>query len=902
MQATTRRTAAKAASKAADATPEQRAVAARSLLVQTGWDEERVSEPFRVDDSLVIRVAPAEEPRLSIILSPGDNAVGSASLAYSSESELMINWGAERVTLGRPTHWELVPGDSPGLSGEASDRWALEDIFGLLAPERMLGGEPQQVTNLGRSHEALAENLGNALATLRSEVAEAELTAIDELDREVLRLFHQLLFIRVQEDRGKGSGDERIQDLLPQGDEQLLTSLDALVSGYREELNSDLFRPSRLSVEQLGVRPLRPLLQALVLPWQQLKLNFSLSRADLAGRLYQQYLKRTPAFERAGEGAAPRLVGVAVQRDEQQQTAAYYTPMSVASLLASETLGAWLETRSPSKPQEIRLVDPACGSGSFLVAGFKLIREALESNGRTLRPAQREEILRESIFGADIDAKAIEITQLQLLEAAELDRSRLPDLDQNLFVGDSLYPPATTDLPSGAIPWQAILERTGGFDAVLMNPPFTAQLRLSGRLDDEARQALRERFPDVAAWGSDLAYYFVSLAFALKKDDGCAGMIVPRKLLDGKGAAATRKLLREVSAPDRIVDFRGLSLFPGILPQVAMLEFLPGRRKIEALDIADSTVDSALALNTILEHRNGIVRRTKVLPGELGNIWTPFALRWQSDLSTELGCDWELLGETEEVSLNQGTQVGDQKAFTISKGAWLDVGDGQLEIAGHRIAEHYAPLVAWGAAIRPLAEPRKGERLFFPFEEDKSVSDNPEVKALLSDLGQFRKRPQPGAVAKLRARKVILRAFSREPAAFADLEGSWITVKGTKGGLVLVPALADAERLKGLAALLCSSLYQWLLRGFGQPRRDETIEIAQGNAEALPWPTLHASEWALLAEAANLVQSALRQDAGASRTLAYREARRSLDDLVLELLKVGPRLRETIASELVRYL
>jgi hypothetical protein len=903
MQATTRKNTADAAKLAASGSPRQRATSARLLLLDAGWDEDRISAPVQVGELLVMKVAPADEPRLSVVLGREEAAVQPASLAYSSESELMVHWGAAEISLGQPTHWDLLPGDSPGLTGDAADRWTLEDIFALLAPEKLLGGEAEQVSNVGKAHETLAIGLGNALAILRGDAAEVDLPGVTNLDREVLRLFHQLLFIRVQEDRGEGCG-ERIATVYEEDDDRLVPSLSTVLEAYRETLNSDLFKPSLLPLEKLGARRLRPLLQSLVLPWQELQLNFSLSRADLAGRLYQQYLKKTPAVEKAGEGRRPRLVPVAVQRDEQEQTAAYYTPMSVASLLAADTLGAWLKDRSPAGPEDVRLIDPACGSGSFLVAGYHLIKAALEGGGRALRPAKREAILRESLFGADIDAKAIEITQLQLLEAAELSRARLPDLDQNLFVGDSLHPPSGgEEAPPEAVPWQLILDRVGGFDAVLMNPPFGAQLRLSGRLEAEQRAALRERFADVADWGSDLAYYFVSLAFALKKEDGCAGMIVPRKLLDGKSAGATRRFLTGVSTPDRIVDFRGLALFPGILPQVALLEFLPGRHQVEALDVSDSTVDSALALNTILERRNGIVRRTRTRRADLGELWTPFALRWRSELRDQLGRECERLGEVGSVSVHQGTQTGAQKAFTIAERSWRLADDGdEVEVDGHCLERRYAPLVAWGPDIAPLIEPRRRERLFFPFEEDKSTSEDPQVQALLAARGGFSGTVQAGAVAALRAPKVILRGFSREPAAFADAVGEWITVKGTKGGLIIVPARPSGNLLDGIAGLLCSSLDPWLLRGFGQPRRDETIEILQGNAEELPWPQLSKEEWAALAKGARATTLAAVEGSGAQATVSYREARARLDALTFDLLEVGDELRETVTRELTRYL
>jgi N-6 DNA Methylase len=901
MQATRQKSS--AARLVASASPRDRAEAARSHLIDLGWDEERIVGPAHVDDLYLLRVVPAGEPRLSIVLGSGEALTRPASLAYSSESELIVNWGASQISLGRPTHWQTLPGDSPGLVGDAADRWALEDIFALVGPEKLLGGEARQVSLAGKAHDSLAIQLGNALAGLRRAAAETGLEVDGDLDRAVLRFFHQLLFIRVQEDRGEGQGVE-IANVYEQPDETLAGSLHDVIHTYRQTLNSTLFVPSQLSLEQVGTPLLRPLLRSLVVPWQKLKLDFSLSRADLAGRLYQQYLKKTPAVEMAGEGRRPRLVSVAVQRDEQEQTAAFYTPMSVASLLAADTLGTWLRDHRPNKAEQVRLVDPACGSGSFLVAGFHLVRSALESEGRTLRPAAREAILRESIFGADIDAKAIEITQLQLLEAAELSKTCLPDFAENLFVGDSLHPPldVEAEMEPGVVPWRKIMDRIGGFDAILMNPPFGAQLRLPDRLASEQRAALRERFPEVSGWGSDLAYYFVSLAFALKKTDGCAGMIVPRKLLDGKGAAPTREFLKSIAAPDRIVDFRGLSLFPGANPYVALLEFLPGRRRVEAVDVADSTVDAALALNTILEDRNHIVRHSHAPRTALGSIWTPFALRWRGGLCEQIGREWCPLSEVNEIALHQGTQTGAQKAFTISEDRWRWTADDRVEVEGQSLDPRYVPLVAWGPDIDPLIAPTRRERLLMPFEDDKSKAVDPSVQALLAQRGGFKGRAQPGAVADLRAPKAILRGFSREPAAFADPKGEWITVKGTGGGLVLVPRDGNAEFVNAIAGLLCSSLYQWLLRGFGQPRHDETIEILQMNAEELPWPNLAEAEWKRLAKCAEMTAAAAAKEFGPARTIAYRSARENLDQLVFDLLDVTPKLRQTVEAELVRYL
>lgn len=886
--------------------------AAASLLARSGWDEATIQPPVQIGGVTVLRVAPAGEPRLSVVLGRRETPALPASLAYSSESQFLIHWGSSAISLSQPNRWSARPGDSPGIVGDSSDSWALEDIFSLGGPEKLLGGEARLVSMIGQSHETLAIRLGNALAELRRWVAEIGAEGEQDLDQPLLRFFHQMLFVRVQEDRGEVNGARVAELYRDVDDDQLVVEVDHLLNRYRATLNSELFEPTGLPLETIGAAALRPLLKSLVAPWQELELNFSLSRADLAGRLYQQYMKQTPAIERAGEGRQPRLLSVAVQRDQQESTAAYYTPMAVASVLAADTLGSWLSKRRPSRPDQVRLIDPACGSGSFLVAGFEQIRTHLEAGGRSLRRSQREAILRESIFGADIDPKAIDITKVQLLEAAELSRHRLPDLDANLFVGDSLARPLgprpgvadqTAPASSQDVPWSQIIERVGAFDAVLMNPPFGAQLRLSERYDADHRTALRERFPEVRSWGSDLAYYFVSLAFSLMGRGACGGMIVPRKILAGTSAARTREYIASLSQPARIVDFRGLGLFPGALPYIAMLEFLPNARTTELVDVVDSTVDSALVLDSMLEGQNHIIRRSRTPRARLADPWTPFSLRLRDALSGELGCEWRPLGDVEEIVVRQGTQTGAQRDFTISETRWQEEQSGLLIIDGHRLKPTFAPFVAWARDIVPMLPPARRERLFFPFDENGKTTADSGALALLDALGGFHGRPQPGPVTSLRAPKVILRGFGVEPAAFADPNAEWITVKGTVGGLIFTPATAQSpDVLQAIAGLLNSSLFQWALRGLGQPRHDESVEILQADAELLPWPDLSTQAWMQISAAAKAVIESAAGEPGAHRALAYRHARKRLDELVIELLEVGPRLQETISVELVRAL
>ena len=168
----------------------------------------------------------------------------------------------------------------------------------------------------------------------------------------------------------------------------------------------------------------------------------------------------------------------------------------------------------------IRVCDPACGSGAFLVAAFDLFKEAytqLVLKLRELAPHElinmeiSHEILHNNLFGVDINAESIEITKLSLwLKTAERGH-QLAGLEANFYQGNSLvtdpaldplafdwqahYPvvfgdkfDATNNIANEAINTPAIAENSlkntifnvstsfePGFDVILGNPPYVRQ-------------------------------------------------------------------------------------------------------------------------------------------------------------------------------------------------------------------------------------------------------------------------------------------------------------------------------------------------------------------------------------------------------------------------------------------
>ena len=111
----------------------------------------------------------------------------------------------------------------------------------------------------------------------------------------------------------------------------------------------------------------------------------------------------------------------------------YYTPQYIVDYIVENTLGKLIAGKSPKEIEKIKVVDPACGSGSFLLGAFQYLlnyhsayyhkngfagkntkNNPLTPHG-TLSTAEKKKILLNNIYGVDIDANAVEVSKLSLL-------------------------------------------------------------------------------------------------------------------------------------------------------------------------------------------------------------------------------------------------------------------------------------------------------------------------------------------------------------------------------------------------------------------------------------------------------------------------------------------------------
>ncbi len=603
-----------------------------------------------------------------------------------------------------------------------------------------------------------------------------------------------------------------------------------------------------------------------------------------------------------------------------------YTPPWLVERLTRRTLGPLL--RSARRVTSLRVLDPACGEGAFLLGACEALLARCRRGGADPGRAAAA-IAARCVHGVDLDAAALARARAALAGWVEA-RSGRPAraslqaaLARNLQAGDALL---DLDWRGGDHGLAAVLAR-GGFDAVLGNPPYVALRGYRGVLPALAQHLRDGTAYEITGEGKpDLSLAFLELGASLLRPGGRLGFLIQSRFFRADYGRAARRWLLDRRLLAEIEDYGEAHLFPGRTTYTAAVVLAPGSRVLRHRSYAD--LEGARRGRPAGERR----LRLALLDDEP---WC-FEEGALAELHRELTRRHGAMGEHRELEISVGLQVSCGRLYQLEP----------IELSARRLRAVNGlgeEVVLERAAVRPLCRNRgfyplrcehQSSFVLFPYRvEGETVRELrwPELT-----------RRFPLAAAYLAAHREVLGAA----VALAEGEDRWhlyrypknllagarakvlfpTTVEDTVAGVdaeggvyadnVRVCTISAPFELRALAAVLSSTVFSALARlraglsdgGWRQLNR-QFLALAPLPLAALREPRRLAPLTALAEELQSLQEEArargeLRAEAAAALELrwtrldALAEELYGLDAGARALLRSHP--RRVARSELLR--
>src|SRR3990167_5949933 len=375
--------------------------------------------------------------------------------------------------------------------------------------------------------ERLFEDLMSWRISLTKEFKKRNDLTEEELDEGVQRILDRLIFIRTAEDRR--IEPKVLLGILRGGKASLYKQLTKVFRVFDDGYNSELFATHYCEKWEADDKVFAEIINGLHETRDGYRYDFSAISADVLGGMYEQYLSYVQGRKSEDK-----------QKSKRKSQGIYYTPKYIVEYIVKETLGEVLKKTKPKEIAKIKVLDPACGSGSFLTTAYDKILETLaKQNPQTLLFTQFN-ILKENIFGVDLDAQAVEIARLNLLLKVLSQKIKLPTLQHNLRMGNSLVSGSPEDLKGyfgenyrDQKPFDYREEfkdvfANDGFDAVIGNPPWVS---LKGKhkslsFSDNELKYFYEKL-NANTYAPNLYEMFIWKGLSLLKEGGYFSFIVP---------------------------------------------------------------------------------------------------------------------------------------------------------------------------------------------------------------------------------------------------------------------------------------------------------------------------------------------------------------------------------------
>ncbi|MBN1518246.1 N-6 DNA methylase [Candidatus Sumerlaeota bacterium] len=676
--------------------------------------------------------------------------------------------------------------------------------------------------------------------------------SIDDLNRAVQLTIDRIIFLRMAEDRKL----ERERSLLDLAGKTGIYKrfIKDLCQPADDRYNSGLFdlkTDRRFNSLEIDDKVLKPILQS-IYPEHDSPYMFDVMPVEILGTVYERFLGKVIRLT-AGHHAK-----IEEKPEVRKAGGVYYTPAYIVDYIVQQTVGKQIEGKSPRQlrgegsgknAQPLRVLDMACGSGSFLLGAYQCLlndylkwytenspekhkqavwqKKSAQVGGEQewrLTIQEKKRILTTHIFGVDIDAQAVEVTKLSLLlkvlegeddeslgsqiDWIEAHERALPNLDQNIKCGNSLIGPDyfTGDMFPDAeelkrinpFDWQHEFPaaiNSGGFDCIIGNPPYGAQFN-----DDEKKFLLN----NYSAQNYQLDSYLLFIEKGLRsllKDFGRLGYIMPNPWLTNILQRNARKFVADESRIVEIVHFQ----FP-VFPKV--------------------TVDCQIV---ILEKHN---------PSD----WNPKTI---IALTKPMFCE-----QTQNPMMN--SIIHDQNVWRSNNGDVINIFLGKEEMAlAARIRKISEPLSNWckitvgikpyqkGKGVPPQTKNTVQNR---PFDSDKKLDPTfrcylrgsdiqryliQPVKERYLKYGSWLAEPRPSANFDAE-KKIVMRQTGDSLVAALDTE-QYLCLNNMH---VIVPYV-NAPSIFYLIGIINSRLLNWYYQTLNPEKGEALAEVKKSNVERL---------------------------------------------------------------------
>lgn len=461
--------------------------------------------------------------------------------------------------------------------------------------------------------------------------------------------------------------------------------------------NGALFAPHFSEDLELSDQLFQNLIASLYFPRSPYR--FDVIGPELLGSVYERFLGKRVTISEDG------AVSFEEKLEVRHAGGVYYTPRWVVDTIVDRILSPKLAGRTPRAAANLRIVDPACGSGSFLIGALDwLIRwhehyyqqhphQDAASHYRApdgsirLTTEAKADLLSSCIYGVDIDPQAVEITQMSLYlkvleeESAEtLQRHQrlfhstvLPPMDKNIRCGNALISPGGVpartfddlELARRLNPFDwwhtrhgfgAVFSERGGFDAVIGNPPYTRIQVLQEFYPDEV-SIYASRYESASYGSFDISTLFVERSFELMRDRiprGNLGFIITRQIAEADYGRPLRQMLSSRDAVSEIIDFGSGTVFEDASAYTLIL--LAGLSSHEQYQL--TRVSAAAPSLAALETAEQSALSARLPAASLGEHEWDLSLPAEAELLARLSRDYPTLEEVADGHIFQGVITG----------------------------------------------------------------------------------------------------------------------------------------------------------------------------------------------------------------------------------------------------